>query len=197
MNVVYISGSPRDNSNTDYLLNLALSIADGQFVKLTDYRIEPCRACWACQKLDRCIIDDDMSNILIPMLLEADAVVLGSPVYFNNVSAQAKAFIDRTWCIRGQLRNKIGGAITVGRRYGAESAISAINAFFLKHEMIPANRGVSGIAFEEGGIQEDKEAVESAKKLGERIKELASLTVIRDGITDHRSRINDGRIHYG
>jgi len=185
MNVVYISGSPRDNSNTDYLLNLALSIADGQFVKLTDYRIEPCRACWACQKSDRCAIDDDMSNILIPKLLKCDVVVLGSPVYFNNVSAQVKAFMDRTWCIRGQLRNRIGGAIAVGRRYGVESAITAINAFFLKHEMIPANRGVSGIAFEERGILEDKEAIESAKKLGERIKELANLTMIRDRITDH------------
>ena len=83
-----------------------------------------------------------MSKIIIPQLLESDGIVIGSPVYFNNVSAQAKAFIDRTWCIRGKLRNKIGGAIVVGRRYGAESAITAINAFFLKHEMIPANRGV-------------------------------------------------------
>ena len=172
MNIVYISGSPRVNSNTDYLLNLALSIAGGQFVKLTDYRIEPCRSCWACQKLDRCAIDDDMSNILIPKLLKCDVVVLGSPVYFNNVSAQVKAFMDRTWCIRGQLRNKIGGAIAVGRRYGVESAITAINAFLLKHEMIPANRGVCGIAFEQGEIAKDEEAIESAKKLGKRIEEL-------------------------
>ncbi len=175
MNIMYISGSPRDKSNTDYLLNLASSIAEGQFVKLTDYRIAPCKSCWACQKLDGCAIDDDMSNILIPKLLKCDAVVLGSPVYFNNVSAQTKAFMDRTWCIRGQLRNKIGGAITVGRRYGAESAITAIDAFFLKHEMLPANRGVCGIAFGQGEIARDKEAMESAKKLGKRIKELGKI----------------------
>lgn len=175
MNVVYISGSPRDNSNTDYLLNLALSITDGQLVKLTDYRIDPCKSCWACQKLDRCVIDDDMSNILIPKLLKCDAIVLGSPVYFNNVSAQIKTFMDRTWCIRKQFRNKIGGAITVGRRYGLESAITAINAFFLKHEMIPANRGVCGIAFSQGEIAKDEEAIESAKKLGERIRELGRI----------------------
>ena len=64
-----------------------------------------------------------------------------------------KAFMDRTWCIKGKLRNKIGGAIVVGRRYGIESAITAINAFFLKHEMTPANRGVCGIAFEEGELE--------------------------------------------
>jgi multimeric flavodoxin WrbA len=175
MNVLYISGSPRDNSNTDYLLNLALSITDGQFLKLIDYQIDLCKSCWACQKLDRCVIDDDMSNALIPKLLNCDVVVLGSPVYFNNVSAQAKVFIDRTWCIRGKLRNKIGGAITVGRRYGLESAIAAINAFFLKHEMIPANRGVCGLAFGQGEIAKDEEAIESAKKLGKRIKELGRI----------------------
>ena len=175
MNILYISGSPRNKGNTDYLLNLTSSIAEGEFVRLTDYRIEPCKSCWACRKSSKCAVDDDMSNILIPKLLECDALVLGSPIYFNNVSAQTKAFIDRTWCIRGQLRNKIGGAITVGRRYGSESAITAINAFFLKHEMIPANRGVCGIAFERGEIAEDEEAIESAKKLGKRIKELGDI----------------------
>lgn len=172
MKVVYISGSPRKKSNTDYLLKLTLSITGGQFLKLTDYQIEPCKSCWACQKLGECVIDDEMSNVLIPMLLESDGIILGSPVYFNNVSAQLKAFIDRTWCIRGKLKNKIGGAIVVGRRYGLESAIGAINSLFLKHEMIPANRGVCGIAFLKEEIIQDSEAIGSAKKLGERILEL-------------------------
>ena len=175
MNMVYISGSPRKNSNTDYLLKIALSVTGGQFIKLADYWIEPCKSCRTCQKLGRCVIDDDMNNIIIPTLLKADSIVIGSPVYFNNVSAQTKAFIDRTWCIRGQLRNKIGGAIVVGRRYGMESAIIAINAFFLKHEMIIANRGVCGIAFKEGEIIKDTEAINAAKKLGERIKELGKI----------------------
>ena len=175
MRIVYVSGSPRKNSNTDYLLKSVLSVTGGRFVKLSDYRIEPCNSCRRCQKLGKCVIDDDMSNVILPMLLKADAIVLGSPVYFNNVSAQTKAFMDRTWCVRGQLRNKIGGAVVVGRRYGIESAITAINSFFLKHEMIPANRGVCGIAFEEGEIIKDREAIEAAKKLGERIKELGKM----------------------
>jgi len=175
MKILYISGSPRKKSNTDYLLRLALSITGGQFIKLTDYKIEPCKSCWACQKLDKCIINDDMTNILIPKLLDNEVFVLGSPVYFNGVSAQLKAFIDRTWCIRGKLKNKIGGAIVVGRRYGLESAITTINAFFLKHEIIPANRGVCGIAFKQEEILHDQEAIESAKRLGKRIKELKQI----------------------
>lgn len=152
-----------------------LPITGGQFVKLTDYQIEPCKSCWACQKSGKCAIDDKMSNVLIPMLLDSDGIVLGSPVYFNNVSAQLKAFMDRTWSIRGKLKNKIGGAIVVGRRYGAESAIMAINAFFLKHEIIPANRGICGIAFDQEEILQDIEAIEAAKRLGERMKELGEI----------------------
>jgi len=175
MKALYISGSPRKGSNTDYLLERMMSISGGQFVKLADYQVEPCRSCWACLRRDTCTVDDDMSKILIPTLLDADAMILGSPVYFNNVSAQLKAFMDRTWVIRAKLKNKIGGAVVVGRRYGAESAITAINAFFLKHEMLPANRGVSGIAFASGDVEEDREAVAAAERLAERILELGDI----------------------
>jgi len=175
MKALYISGSPRKGSNTDYLLERMMSISGGQLVKMADYQVEPCRSCWACRRRDTCTVDDDMSKILIPTLLDADAMVLGSPVYFNNVSAQLKAFMDRTWAIRGRLTNKIGGAVVVGRRYGAESAITAINAFFLKHEMLPANRGVSGIAFASGDVEEDREAVAAAERLAERILELGDI----------------------
>jgi hypothetical protein len=66
----------------------------------------------------------------------------------------------------------VGAAVVVGRRYGAEGAITALNAFFLKHGMIVANRGVSGIAFEPGEIRRDLESVEAAKQLGGRILDL-------------------------
>jgi multimeric flavodoxin WrbA len=118
------------------------------------------------------VIDDDMETVVIPKLLNADAVVVGTPVYFNNVTAQLKAFIDRTWSIRGKLINKVGAAVVVGRRYGAEGAIAAINAFFLKHRMIIANRGISGVAFESGEIGRDLESMQAAKELGGRILDL-------------------------
>ncbi|MHA1490044.1 MAG: flavodoxin family protein [Promethearchaeota archaeon] len=172
MNVLYISGSPKKRSNTDYLLKLMLSITGGHFLKLSDYDIQPCRSCWACLKTSKCVINDEMNEKIITLLLKCKGIVLGSPVYFNNVSAQLKAFIDRTWSIRGRLRNKIGGTVVVGRRYGAESAITAINAFFLKHEMIIANRGISGQAFNINEIEHDIEAIDATKRLGMRILEL-------------------------
>ncbi len=175
MKIVYVSGSPRKDSNADFLLKSMISLTGGELVKLTEYRVDPCRSCWACLKTGECAIKDDMAEVLIPSLLKADAIVLGGPVFFNNVSAQSKAFMDRTWCIKGNLRNKIGGAVVVGRKDGAEGAITAIQAFFLKHEMIPANRGVHGTAFASGEITEDAEAIESARKLCERMMELEAI----------------------
>lgn len=175
MNLVYISGSPRRKSNTDYVLNLCLAITRGEFIKLSEYKIEPCKACQDCRGAGKCLIDDDMQKIIIPKLLKSDGIVLGSPVYFNNVSAQMKTFMDRTYCLMGLLKNKIGGAIVVGRRYGAESAITTINAFFLKHAVIPANRGISGIAFKPGEILNDEETIDAAKKLGNRVLELRKM----------------------
>jgi multimeric flavodoxin WrbA len=175
VNTLYISGSPRKDSNTDYLLETARALTGGEFIKLADYDLEPCRSCWACNKSGLCAIEDDMSEIITPMVRDSDALVLGTPVYFNNVSAQLKTFIDRTWPLRGELANKIGGAVVVGRKYGLEGAVTAINAFFLKHMMLPANRGVCGIAFRQKEITQDEEAIEAARGLAERILELGRI----------------------
>ncbi|NMC11381.1 MAG: flavodoxin family protein [Chloroflexi bacterium] len=175
MNILYISGSPRTDSNTDILLNTTLSITGGQFLKLSNFNIKPCVSCKKCLTKNSCVLLDDMTNQIIPLLLNCDGIVLGSPVYFNNVSSQLKAFMDRTWCLKDKLRNKIGAAIVVGRGYGIEGAITAINAFFLKHEIIVANRGVSGIAFESGEITQNQKTIEAAKQLGSRIIEMVNL----------------------
>ncbi len=172
MNIVYLSGSPRKKSNTDCLLNHIRGRTGGDFVKLSEYRIEPCTSCWACVRSRTCVIDDDMTTVIVPKILAADAIVIGSPVYFNNVTAQMKAFMDRTWPLRSRLKNKIGAAVVVGRKYGAESAITAITAFFLKHEMIVANRGISGTAYAPDEITHDVESFDAAAKLGDRILEL-------------------------
>jgi len=175
MQIVYISGSPRKNSNTDYLLNVLNSKINGEFIKLSDYHIESCRACMDCRGKGKCVVKDDMQLNIIPKLLNSDVIVLGTPVYFNNVSSQMKLFMDRTYCLMGLLKNKIGGGIVVGRKYGIESAITAVNAFFLKHEIIPANRGVTGLAFDVEEIKKDIDAIEAAKRLGDRIIELGEM----------------------
>ena len=169
MKILYISGSHRKKSNVNLLLMHAKEITGGDFLQLLDYDIKYCYECWSCLRTDKCSLLDDMTNVLIPKLLEADAIIIGTPVFFNNVSARLKNFIDRTWCIKGGLRDKIGGTIVVGRAYGHQSAIDAITSFYLKHEIIPANRGVSGFGHVYGDILQDPEAVNGTENLAKRI----------------------------
>ncbi len=172
MKTVFISGSGRKDGNTAFLLKNLQEKLGGKFLQLSDYSINHCMGCWSCRSTGFCRHDDDMENEIIPELLFADVIILGSPVYFNNVSSIIKSFMDRTWPLRGKLNNKIGGAVVVGRGYGSESAITAMNSFFLKHDMIPANRGVSGEAFVSGEIVQDQRAIADVEKLAKRIRDL-------------------------
>lgn len=175
MDVLYISGSPRRGGNTERLLALMQQTLPGEMLRVMDHEIGPCESCWACRECDCCVQDDDFNSVFLPRMIDCDALVVGCPVYFNNVPSQTKALMDRTWAYRDRFRNTIAGAVVVGRRYGAESAITALHAFYLKHEMIPANRGVCGIAYDEGEIEGDGEAIEAAGRLARRIIELGEL----------------------
>jgi len=173
--ILLISGSPRKGGNTDVICNMLEEELEKfdrvNVVRICDYNIKPCISCRECVKKGECLIEDDMKKIY-PLLFKAKAIVIISPVYFNNVTAQLKTFIDRTWCIRGKLKNKIGAAIVVGRRYGHEMAINAIHSFFLKHEMIIGTRGIVVMGYEKGEAKKDKEGIRDVKKLAKRIAEL-------------------------
>ncbi|MCL6449484.1 MAG: flavodoxin family protein [Armatimonadetes bacterium] len=56
--------------------------------KTNDYSIEPCRGCRDRRGKGECTISDEMQSLIIPELFQSDGIVLGTPVYFNNVSAQ-------------------------------------------------------------------------------------------------------------
>ncbi|RLE81176.1 MAG: flavodoxin family protein [Thermoprotei archaeon] len=180
MKALGICGSPRRGGNTEYLLRLALKELEQWGVEtkevfLAEYDIKPCTSCRYCVDHGQCCIDDDMSNTIVPWLLSSQIVIVASPVYFNNVSSYVKVFIDRTWCLRGRLKDKVGGGIVVGRGYGLESALTAIHSFMLKHEMILCHRGVPATAFEKGEIVHNKKAVNDVKKLAKRLYEVANI----------------------
>jgi len=180
MKALGICGSPRREGNTKYLLKLALEELEKLGVEtkevfLAEYEIKPCTSCRYCVSHECCCIDDDMSNVIIPELLSSQILIVASPVYFNNVSSYVKVFIDRTWCLRGKLKNKVGGGIVVGRGYGLESALTAIHSFMLKHEMILCHRGVPATAFEKREIIRNKRAINDVKKLARRLYEVASI----------------------
>ena len=180
LKVLGICGSPRPSGNTEILLDMALHEFDRTLFKtgklrLFEHTMKPCSACGHCLRNEECCIEDDVTGVIIPRLLNSDVIIMASPVYFNNVSAQVKILMDRTWSIRGRLRGKVGGGMVVGRGYGLESALTAIHAFMVKHEMILGHRGVAGIAYGKGDIAGDDRARSDAKGLAKRLAELCVL----------------------
>ena len=100
MNVLGIFGSPRRGGNTEVLLEEALRGAETEGAKverlyLSDFTITPCKECHGCDATGNCVILDDMQKIYTK-LLEADVVILASPIFFYGVTAWTKALIDRS-----------------------------------------------------------------------------------------------------
>ena len=99
MKVLGLFGSPRRGGNTDILLEEALKGAEMEGAEverlhLTDFTITPCKECHGCEKTGNCVILDDMQKIY-PKLLDADVIILASPVFFYGITAWAKALVDR------------------------------------------------------------------------------------------------------
>lgn len=99
--VLILSGSPRKEGNSDILCDrFAQGAAEAgnsvEKIRVADKKISPCRACYYCRVHDgECVIKDDMAEVLRKMI-DADVIVLSSPVYFYSIDAQLKAVIDRT-----------------------------------------------------------------------------------------------------
>ncbi len=114
MKVVAFIGSPRAGGNTEHLVREILRGAQtvgadtAEFV-LNKLAIRPCQGCDACKKTKRCRIQDDMQP-LYDEILDADALVIGTPIYFWGPSAQTKAFLDRLYGIDVEgVREKLVG----------------------------------------------------------------------------------------
>ncbi|MDI6644455.1 MAG: flavodoxin family protein [Methanobacteriaceae archaeon] len=186
--ILGIVGSPRNNGNTSILVKKALKAAesvgvDVEFINIGSMDLQPCIACDICKSTGECAIYDDMQSIIDKILL-ADGIIIGSPVYFGSMTSQTKMFMDRTRPLRSdfKLKDKIGGAITVGgaRNGGQETTCAAIHHFMLIHDMIVvgdgkplAHYGGTGIGGAMGETENDEFGLESSENLGKRIAEMA------------------------
>ena len=100
--IVLVDASPRKNGNSEIVVDTLAAALPGAavtVVKLREKKANPCMACGACQgkETPHCVQKDDIAA-LTDTLENCDAIVLASPIYFQQVSAQAKAFIDRLYC---------------------------------------------------------------------------------------------------
>ncbi len=186
--IIGIIGSPRTGSNTEILIRKALESAENagaetDLINLGLAEIEPCIACDICKNTGECAIYDDMRDIT-RKLEDAQGLILGSPVYFGNVTSQMKIFMDRSRPLRidFKLRDKVAGAISVGaaRNGGQETTISAMHEFLLIHDAIIvgdgaplAHYGGTGVGGVIGDTRQDEYGLETSINLGRRVAELA------------------------
>lgn len=171
--ILGIHGSPRGvKSRTRLLVQWVLAGAEDtgvttELVDLTSLRIEPCNACESCSLTGQCVYDDDFF-LLYQRMIAADGIVLGSPVYIDNVTGQMKVFIDRLAdAIHYQtLAGKYGCAVTTTWSSGGDDVVLYLN-HVLNYLGILALEGISV------AIEDDPEAIyreeKKTKKLGERL----------------------------
>ncbi len=180
MKVFAINGSSRKNGNTSILIEkvfepLRLEGIKCEQFQMAGHEVRGCRACYKCssRKNRRCSYDGDIVNDCIAKMIEADAIILGSPVYVTDVSSEMKALIDRTCLVAKNngnfLKFKVGAAVMAERRGGAIHAFDTMNHFFTISEMFVVGSNYWNFAFGlvKGDVYMDKEGLETMRVLGE------------------------------
>lgn len=179
MKVVGFNGSARKDGNTQRLMTTLFEVlaAEGietELVNLAGLRLRGCIACFKCfdTKDRRCAVKKDDLNAMIEKMDGADGIVLGSPVYFANMSTEMKALIDRSGMVakaNGEMyRRKVGAAVVAVRRAGAVHTFDAINHFFFISQMIVPGSSYwnLGIGRDKGEVEKDDEGLETMRTLG-------------------------------
>lgn len=182
MKVIAFNGSARKDGNTAIFTKQALGALQKQgieteLVQLAGQRLRGCTACYKCfdNKDKRCAVDDDSMNEYIAKMLEADGIILASPTYFADVSAELKALIDRAGLVaranKNMFRHKVGAAVVAVRRAGAIHVFDTINHFFLISEMIVPGSSYWNIGFglKKGDANSDEEGFQTMQLLGQNI----------------------------
>jgi len=187
MKALAINGSPRRDGNTRVLLEsvlapLAKAGWETEIVQVGGRTIHGCRACGMCREEQdlRCASSKDEFNPIFEKMLGADAIVLGSPTYFADVSTEMKALIDRAGFVAmangSALAGKIGAAVVAVRRGGATHAFDTMNhLFFISQMVVPGSTYWNmGYGLEPGQVSGDAEALRNMAHLGRAIDWLGS-----------------------
>lgn len=178
MKVIGINGSARKNGNTAILIKTVFEElekhgVETELVQFAQSVIEPCKGCFACHDKENCIYQRDMFHDTFQKMVEADGILLGSPVYSADVSANMKAFLERAGVVvatnPGLLRHKVGASVAAVRRGGGLTAVDTMNHFLLNKELIVVGSTYWNMVYGKniGDVLQDDEGMRNMHNLGE------------------------------
>jgi len=178
--VVALNGSARKDGNTAILLNAVLDELkkeniETELVQMAGETLSGCIGCNRCRenKDQKCAITNDRGNDYIARMNQAQGILLGSPTYISDMTANMKALIERSTMVsRGNgdmLKRKVGAAVIAVRRAGSTHVLSSINYFFLINQMIIPGSSYwnMGIGRNPGDVKGDAEGIQTMKTLGQ------------------------------
>jgi len=177
LKILAIVGSPRLNGNTNFLVDQALDEAaklgaETEKIVLSQHTVNPCLGHDNCASLESCTQKDDAGWIL-DKFREADGVILASPVYYYNVSAQMKAFIDRNYFLYKHDQKYMAravGIIIVAEQIGIEDTLYTLRQFIADFN-VEENKVfiTSGYADQPGEVKDNLPLLEEARELGRKM----------------------------
>lgn len=179
MKVIGFNGSARKDGNTASMIRwvfdeLEREGIDTELYQMSGKKIDGCIACYKCfkNKNKRCSVEKDIANECIEIMLGADGVILGSPVYFAGVTPQIKSLIDRAGFVsianEAMLQRKVGASVVAARRGGAIHTFDSLNHFFFISQMVVPGSSYWNIGFgrQPGEVEQDEEAKKTMATLG-------------------------------
>ena len=179
MKVLGINGSPREGGNTEILMRTVFGELEAAGVETELVRIggRPFRGCMACRRCfenrdRRCVLEGDPLNELVAKMADADGILLGSPVYYTDVTSEMKGFLDRAGLVSGAngglFRHKAGAAVLAVRRGGATHAFDTLNHWLhmMQTYLVGASYWNMGYGMKPGDVAEDQEGMENMRVLG-------------------------------
>lgn len=179
MKVVAFNGSARKDGNTAILIrhvftDLESEGIETELIQLAGQTIRGCSACYKCfeRRDGHCVIAGDIINDCIDRMQDSDGIIIGSPTYFADVTAETKALIDRCGMVGRAnyecYRRKVGAAVVAERRAGGIHVFDTINHFFTISQMITVGSSYwnIGIGRESGEVEGDAEGIQTMETLG-------------------------------
>ncbi|MDV0445634.1 hypothetical protein MmiAt1_12230 [Methanimicrococcus sp. At1] len=177
MKIIGITASPHENGNTATLVkksleDVAAKGAETEYIDLAKLTIHPCKGCNYCKAHDTCVQKDDFAGVM-EKFVGADGILMGSPVYFFDITAQEKVFIDRLYaCVDGQSQSRIPPGKKMGFIYSQSTPDrNAFDANLDKYNQVAGMLGIEPVGkfVSVGNVSENPAEIDGAVAIAEKL----------------------------